>query len=164
MNTRALVLIAISSVLFGLGAWSRAGLGADARKEQGRMELGGFSVSLTVKDLAKSRAFYETLGFSAVSGQESDHYLIMRSGTTNIGLFQGMFEENILTFNPGWTNTGEELESFQDVREIQGELKKAGVELLLEADPASDGPAHIVFTDPDGNQILIDQHVGKPKG
>jgi len=160
MSTRALVLIVASSVMLGLGAWT----GAAAEKERPRMELGAFSISLAVKDLAASRAFYETLGFSAVAGEDTDHYLIMRNGTTNIGLFQGLFEENILTFNPGWTNLGEETESFQDVREIQARLKDAGVELLMQADPESDGPAHVVFTDPDGNQILIDQHVGKPKG
>lgn len=133
-----------------------------SNKEHAPMELGGFSVSLAVKDLSASRAFYETLGFSAAGGNEEHNYLIMRNGTTNIGLFQGMFEKNILTFNPGWNNHAEALDTFQDVRDIQAKLKEAGIPLLLEADPNSDGPAHIVMQDPDGNQVMLDQHVAKP--
>ncbi len=161
MNTKALIVACAALSLVGLGA--AAGVRAAAEKERTRMELGGFSVSLAVKDLAASRSFYETLGFSGVGG-DGQNWLIMRNGTTNIGLFQGMFEKNILTFNPGWSNLGNELGEFQDVREIQARLKEAGVSLLMETDPEGEGIGHIVLQDPDGNQIMFDQHVGKPGG
>jgi catechol 2,3-dioxygenase-like lactoylglutathione lyase family enzyme len=111
------------------------------------MELGTFSVSLAVKDIKASRAFYETFGFSAIAGDEAQNWLILKNGDAKIGLFQGMFESNILTFNP------------TDVRGIQAVLKEKGIPLLLEADPNTTGPAHISLVDPDGNAILIDQHV-----
>ena len=123
------------------------------------MQLGAFSISLTVKDLAASRAFYEKLGFAAVAGDMEQDYLIMASGDTKIGLFHGKFDQNLLTFNPGWNQSAEALETFDDVRDIQAKLKDAGLELALEADPTTTGPAHIFLTDPDGNPILIDQHV-----
>lgn len=123
------------------------------------MQLGGFSVSLAVKDIKASRAFYETLGFSAFAGEMQQNWLIMRNGTTVIGLFQGMFEENILTFNPGWDQMAGALDAFTDVRELQETLRNAGVEIVTEADAATTGPAHCVIKDPDGNTILIDQHV-----
>tara|TARA_R110002111_G_scaffold67833_2_gene110297 strand:+ start:2400 stop:2780 length:381 start_codon:yes stop_codon:yes gene_type:complete len=126
------------------------------------MQLGAFSVSLTVKDLALSRAFYEKLGFQQVGGDASQNWIVLGNGSAKIGLFQGMFEENILTFNPGWAQDKTPLDSFEDVREIQARLKDAGVELIDEADPKSNGVAHIILQDPDGNQILIDQHVPKP--
>ena len=129
--------------------------------EQG-MELGKFSVSLAVKDLGASRAFYERLGFSQVGGNPEQNWLILSNGGTTIGLFQGMFEENILTFNPGWSGEGEPMAAFEDVRSIQARLKAAGIELLIEADPGGTGPAHVVMKDPDGNQIMLDQHVDKP--
>ncbi|MEL6499372.1 MAG: VOC family protein [Planctomycetota bacterium] len=128
------------------------------------MELGKFSVSLAVNDLAASRAFYEALGFKKVDGDEAKHFLIMGNASATIGLFQGMFEENILTFNPGWSDEGTPLEDFEDVRSIQARLKAAGIQLMLEADPESTGVAHIFMTDPDGNQIMLDQHVDKPGG
>jgi catechol 2,3-dioxygenase-like lactoylglutathione lyase family enzyme len=122
------------------------------------MELGAFSVSLTVKDLAVSRAFYEKLGFEVTGGAEEHDYLILVNRGTVIGLFQGMFDRNILTFNPGLSGPDmEQLSEFTDVREIQRSLKSHGIELTEEADETTSGPAHIAFLDPDGNPILIDQ-------
>jgi lactoylglutathione lyase len=132
-------------------------------KEINAMKLGNFSVSLAVKDLKKSKAFYEKIDFKEVGGKLELNYLIMQNGTTTIGLFQGMFEENILTFNPGWNKDKETLKQFDDVRAIQSRLKERGLKLALEADADTDGPAHFVLQDPDGNQIMFDQHVPKPK-
>lgn len=123
------------------------------------MELGNFSVSLAVKNIAHSRAFYEKLGFTIFGGNQEQNWLIMKNGSTVIGLFQGMFEGNLLTFNPGWDSDAQELPSFVDVREIQRRLKSQGVALSQEADETTTGPAHLSLVDPDGNQILIDQHV-----
>ena len=122
------------------------------------MELGAFSISLAVKDIAASRAFYEKLGFVVTGGDQARNWLILKNGTTIIGLFQGMFERNTLTFNPGWDQHAQPLPSFTDVRDIQSSLHDRGVSIDLAADPATSGPAHIVLTDPDGNPILIDQH------
>ncbi len=126
------------------------------------MELGNFSVSLSVTDLAASRAFYEKLGFAVIAGDPKQNYLILANGSTKIGLFQGMFEGNLLTFNPGWNEKGETLADFTDVRVLQSRLKAAGIEPVTAADEASTGPASFVVTDPDGNVILFDQHVPKP--
>jgi catechol 2,3-dioxygenase-like lactoylglutathione lyase family enzyme len=123
------------------------------------MKLGAFSISLAVKNLQKSKDFYETMGFKPFAGSMEQNYLIMKNENTLIGLFQGMFEQNILTFNPGWNQNAETLESFQDVREIQNHLKSKKIKLEREVDQNSEGPASIVFFDPDGNTILIDQHV-----
>ena len=123
------------------------------------MHLGAFSISLAVKDLAASRAFYEKLGFEAWGGEPANNWLILQNGTSTIGLFQGMFEQNIMTFNPGWTSSGETLAEFKDVREIQRHLKQSGLELMSEADESTTGPASLMLVDPDGNPILIDQHV-----
>lgn len=123
------------------------------------MELGAFSVSLAVKDLAASRAFYEKLGFAAIGGEAEQGWLILDNGGHKIGLFQGMFEKNMLTFNPGWNQDATSKESFTDVRELQKQLKAAGVELKSEADETTTGPASFVVIDPDGNPILVDQHV-----
>ena len=123
------------------------------------MQLGAFSVSLAVKDLAASKAFYEKLGFRSFHGEEPQNWLIMKNGSTVIGLFQGMFEHNILTFNPGWDQDARELESYTDVRELQKALRAQGVEFEQEADESGTGPAHFVVKDPDGNPILVDQHV-----
>jgi catechol 2,3-dioxygenase-like lactoylglutathione lyase family enzyme len=128
------------------------------------MQLGNFSVSLTVKDLRASQAFYERLDFRVVGGDVEQNWLILQNGTTTIGLFQGMFERNILTFNPGWTHEQETLESFQDVRELQRTLEARGLQLQTRADESTDGPASFVLVDPDGNPLLFDQHVPKPKG
>jgi lactoylglutathione lyase len=122
------------------------------------MELGAFSVSLAVKDIAASKAFYEKLGFSAMGGDESQGWLILKNGSTVIGLFQGMFDKNILTFNPGWDQNAHNMADFTDVRDIQQQLQAQGLTLLQSADTETTGPAHIVLEDPDGNQIMLDQH------
>lgn len=124
------------------------------------MKLGVFSVSLAVKDLQASLAFYEKLGFQKFGGDEKMNYLILKNGDTLIGLFQGMFENNILTFNPGWDANAQLLDEFDDVRNIQQQLKSAGVPLMTEADESTTGPANFMVIDPDGNVILVDQHVG----
>lgn len=123
------------------------------------MQLGAFSVSLSVKDLSISKGFYETLGFAVLAGSIEQSYLIMKNGSTLIGLFQGMFEGNILTFNPGWNENAQTLESYQDVRELQKHLKEKGIKFASEADEQSSGPASFMVIDPDGNPILVDQHV-----
>ncbi len=123
------------------------------------MELGAFSISLAVKDLEASRAFYEKFGFSAFAGDASQNWLILKNGDHVIGLFQGMFEKNILTFNPGWDQNAQKLAAFTDVRELQSQLKAQGVQLANEADESTTGPAGFIAVDPDGNTILIDQHV-----
>jgi catechol 2,3-dioxygenase-like lactoylglutathione lyase family enzyme len=123
------------------------------------MQLGAFSISLAVKDINASKAFYEKLGFEKFGGNIDQNWLIMKSGDTLIGLFQGMFEKNIITFNPGWNQNAEKLESFSDVRELQKELKGKGIEFNTEADESTTGPASFVIVDPDGNPILVDQHI-----
>ncbi|KJD33860.1 glyoxalase [Tamlana nanhaiensis] len=123
------------------------------------MKLGAFSTSLSVKDIKASKQFYETLGFAVFAGDLDKNYLIMKNGNALIGLFQGMFEQNILTFNPGWDENAQTLPEFDDVRTIQKHLKDHGIALINETDETSKGPASIVLTDPDGNTILIDQHV-----
>ena len=123
------------------------------------MELGAFSVSLTVKDLEASKSFYEKLGFQVFGGDAAQNWLIMKNGDHVIGLFQGMFEKNILTFNPGWDQNATALTSFTDVRDLQRALKAQGLTLEVEADESTTGPASFVVIDPDGNPILIDQHV-----
>ena len=122
------------------------------------MQLGTFSVSLAVKDLEASRKFYEKLGFTGFAGDPSQNWLILRNGDVVIGLFQGMFERNMLTFNPGWDGNAQPLDSFTDVRELQRRLREQGVELATEADETTTGPASFVVIDPDGNPILFDQH------
>ena len=122
------------------------------------MNLGAFSVSLAVKDLATSKDFYGKLGFESIGGDPEQNWMILKNGDHVIGLFQGMFEKNVLTFNPGWDQGGNELDSFTDVRELQRELKKQGVALISEADDSTSGPTSLMLSDPDGNQILIDQH------
>ena len=123
------------------------------------MPLGAFAVSLAVKDLPASRAFYEKLGFEAVLGEPDEGWQIMRHGSTTIGLFQGMFERNILTFNPGWDADAQPLDSYTDVRELQRRLAATGVEFETRADESTTGPASFLLVDPDGNPILVDQHV-----
>lgn len=123
------------------------------------MELGAFSVSLAVKDIAASRRFYEKLGFTAFFGDQAQNWLIMKNGDHAIGLFQGMFDKNILTFNPGWNSNAQPLEQFTDIRQIQRQLKESGLSLLSEADETTTGPASFMLVDPDGNIILLDQHV-----
>ncbi len=123
------------------------------------MELGTFSISLAVKDLAASKAFYGKLGFEAFMGDESQNWLILKNGDHVIGLFQGMFEKNILTFNPGWDSNAQKLPTFTDVRELQRRLKARGVQMASEADESTTGPASFIVVDPDGNPVLVDQHV-----
>jgi catechol 2,3-dioxygenase-like lactoylglutathione lyase family enzyme len=123
------------------------------------MDLGNFSLSLAVEDLSVSRTFYEKLGFEAIGGEASQGWLIMKCPSCVIGLFQGMFEKNTLTFNPGWDAAGQTLDMFTDVRDIQKSLKADGIELASEADETTSGPASCMVFDPDGNPILIDQHV-----
>lgn len=123
------------------------------------MELGAFSVSLSVSDIEASREFYEKLGFTTFGGDAAEKWLILRNGSTVIGLFEGMFERNMLTFNPGWSADAEPLDSFTDIREIQSQLREQGVELASEADESGGGPASLMILDPDGNPILLDQHV-----
>jgi predicted lactoylglutathione lyase len=125
------------------------------------MQLGNFSVSLTVKDIAVSKAFYQALGFVIVAGDETQKWLVLQNGNARIGLFEGMFEKNMLTFNPGWDENKQELNKFTDIREIQKTLKKAHIKFDQEAAEGSE-PTHFMITDPDGNPILFDQHVKKP--
>ena len=124
--------------------------------------LGNFSVSLAVKDLAASRAFYEKLGFQAKNGN-GENWIVLQNETSTIGLFQGMFDKNTLTFNPGWDRSANTLTGFADVRDIQRSLKSKGLKLLNEADESTSGPAFLMLLDPDGNPILLDQHVASPK-
>ena len=123
------------------------------------MELGAFSISLAVKDIEASKTFYEKLGFKAFMGDISQNWLILKNGEHVIGLFQGMFEKNLLTFNPGWDSNAQKLGTFTDIRELQRQLKAEGVELMSEADESTTGPASFMVMDPDGNPILVDQHV-----
>ncbi len=123
------------------------------------MKLGAFSISLSVKDLDASKRFYETLGFAVFAGDAAKNYLIMKNGNALVGLFHGMFENNILTFNPGWDENAQTLEQYDDVRDIQRQLKEKGIQLVAEADENTSGPAHLMVVDPDGNTILIDQHI-----
>ena len=123
------------------------------------MKLGAFSISLSVKDIATSKEFYEKLGFSEFGGDAKQNWLILKNGHTVIGLFQDMFPKNMLTFNPGWDGDANSIDEFEDIRDIQKKLKAAGIKLETEADQATSGPASIMLSDPDGNPILIDQHV-----
>ena len=122
------------------------------------MKLGAFSISLSVKDLAKSKTFDEALGFQSFAGAEDHGYLILKNADHLVGIFQGMFEGNILTFNPGWDQNAQPTATFTDVRELQAQLKAAGLDLDQEADPSGSGPAHFILRDPDGNTIMLDQH------
>ena len=123
------------------------------------MELGAFSVSLAVKNIDTSRVFYEKFGFKVIGGDASQNWLILRNSNHTIGLFQGMFEKNTLTFNPGWDDNAQEIDSFTDIRDLQRQLKSKGVDLMIEADEESSGPASFVAIDPDGNPVLVDQHI-----
>lgn len=127
-------------------------------EKQNNMKLGAFSISLSVKDLKTSKEFYEKLGFNAFAGSMEQNYLIMKNGNALIGLFQGMFEGSILTFNPGWDENASNIENFDDIRKIQKQLKTSGLMLTSEADEKTKGPASLMLTDPDGNVILLDQH------
>lgn len=162
--------LAHGSIVLALAAGTLFGLRTSTATsdEATPMQLGAFSVSLAVQDLEASRAFYAKLGFEAVGGAAEQNWLVLRNGTTTIGLFQGMFERNILTFNPGWGPRALEgehsraLEDFEDVRALQARLEEQGVEFSTKADPSTSGPASFVLVDPDGNPILVDQHVPSP--
>lgn len=159
---RLLFTVSACALCLGLGAWiARSDEPKDQPPKGPAMRLGAFSVSLAVKDLTASRAFYEKLGFAKIGGNDKN-YVILQNDHTTIGLFQGMFEKNILTFNPGWDHRCNTLPAFDDVREIQRRLTAAGIEPSVKADPAGTGPAHLVITDPDGNAVMFDQHVPKP--
>lgn len=123
------------------------------------MKLGAFSISLAVKDIEASKQFYESLGFAVFAGDMERNYLIMKNGNALVGLFQGMFENNILTFNPGWDENATKLDAYDDVREIQKHLKQQGIDLVKEADEEGSGPGSFIVMDPDGNTVLVDQHV-----
>jgi catechol 2,3-dioxygenase-like lactoylglutathione lyase family enzyme len=127
-------------------------------KQPDDMKLGAFSVSLSVMDINASKQFYENMGFKVFAGSLEQNYLIMKNGNALIGLFQGMFQGNILTFNPGWDENANNMDSFDDVRDIQRHLKGQGITIMAEADESTSGPASLMMTDPDGNMILLDQH------
>lgn len=150
MKKIALILVAVAAA-FSLGFISNS-------KKEDTMKVGAFSMSLSVKDLKASKEFYESLGFTAFGGSMEHHYLIMKNGNALIGLFQGMFQGNIITFNPGWDENAKNLAEFTDVREIQKHLKGKGIRLSSEADEKTTGPASITLSDPDSNLILFDQH------
>lgn len=159
---RRTTLTLLIGVITGASVAIAARPDAPAHGGQRSMNFGNFSVSLAVKDLGASRAFYEKLGFRLVGGDEQ-HYVILQNETSTIGLFQGMFDRNILTFNPGWDRNSNTLEDFDDVRDLQARVREAGIEPVTTAAPDSTGPASFVIVDPDGNPILIDQHVPKPE-
>lgn len=159
------IVIAVSALVFTIVGQGDRGVSSSSSpiEKDTSMRLGNFSISLTVADLEASKVFYEKLDFEQVGGEQSQNWLVMQNGPTTIGLFQGMFEKNMMTFNPGWNKDKETLASFDDVRAIQAKLKERGIEFATEADVDSDGPASFVISDPDGNPILVDQHVPKPK-
>jgi len=160
---RRTIVGVLAFVLGGIVAAQTTNPASNQTSGERQMQLGNFSVSLAVKDIAASRAFYEKLGFRVFGGDQSQNWLILQNETSTIGLFQGMFDKNILTFNPGWDRNGGTLPAFDDVRVIQQTLKSRGLAMATEADEATSGPASIMLIDPDGNQILIDQHVPSPK-
>lgn len=157
MISKSLSLLLGSILSVSAAAQSKSNVQAPLKKGS-ETRLGAFSISLNVKDLSVSRAFYEKLGFSVFGGSMDQRYLIMKNGNALIGLFQGMFEGNILTFNPGWDEQAKNLDTYDDVRRIQQKLKTQGIELLTEADEHTKGPASLMLKDPDGNLILLDQH------
>lgn len=147
----------ITLIILALTAAFCLGFVSKSKKEES-MKTGAFSMSLSVKDLKASKEFYENLGFTAFGGGMNQNYLIMKNGNALIGLFQGMFQGNIITFNPGWDENAKDVKDFNDVREIQRHLKSKGIKLTSEADETTKGPASITLADPDGNIILFDQH------
>jgi catechol 2,3-dioxygenase-like lactoylglutathione lyase family enzyme len=159
MKAHPLTLAALA-LIATVGATSALSTQATEKKP---MELGNFSVSLAVKDIKASKAFYEKLDFKVVGGKLEQNWIVLQNGAARIGLFQGMFDKNIMTFNPGWTKDKETLKDFQDVRELQRALKARGLAMVPEADETTEGPAYFQLTDPDGNTLLFDQHVPSPK-
>jgi predicted lactoylglutathione lyase len=160
MKKKALVVLALAAT-FCFGFYSKTILSKENShnlKQQNTMKLGAFSMSLSVKDLTVSKEFYENLGFKVFAGGMEKKYLIMKNENALIGLYQGMFQGNILTFNPGWDENAANVEKFDDVREIQKQLKAKGLTLMSQAEETTSGPASLMVTDPDGNLVLIDQH------
>ena len=160
---KALTLLALAGALATTAIASATTTHPGRLEEKTAMELGTFSVSLSVKDIQASKAFYEKLGFEEVGGKLEQNWIILQNGSATVGLFHGMFEGNVMTFNPGWTRDQETLKDFQDVRELQSTLKERGITITTEADESTDGPASFILADPDGNTIYVDQHVPSPK-
>jgi lactoylglutathione lyase len=158
---RRIIISLLAGALVGCATTKATAPGGIQEKGDGNMSLGNFSISLAVKDLAASRDFYEKLGFHVIAG-DSVHFSILQDDTSTIGLFQGMFEKNILTFNPGWDRNAAPLPEFEDVRDIQRTLLSRGIKPAVNADESTTGPASITLYDPDGNQITIDQHMPSP--
>ncbi len=158
---RRIIACGVAFMLGGLVTF-QATSASNQESGERQMGLGNFSVSLAVKDIAASRAFYEKLGFKVFGGDQKQNWLILQNETSTIGLFQGMFDKNLMTFNPGWDRSANTLPDFDDVRDIQKTLKSRGLTLTTEADETTTGPASLTLLDPDGNPILIDQHVSKP--
>jgi predicted lactoylglutathione lyase len=156
-------VLTLASVLAVAAIANTAALPSAQTKEKKTMDLGNFSVSLAVKDIKVSKAFYEKLDFKEVGGKLDENWIVLQNGNARIGLFQGMLNKNIMTFNPGWTKDKETLTDFQDVRELQRILKARGLTMAPEADETTEGPAYFMVTDPDGNTLLFDQHVPSPK-
>lgn len=159
MKMPALAFASAATVVGTIGACTIYSTQATEKKT---MELGNFSISLAVKDIKASKAFYEKLDFKEVGGKLEQNWIVLQNGNARIGLFQGMFDKNIMTFNPGWTKNKETLNDFQDVRELQRSFKARGLTMAIEADESSRGPAYFQVTDPDGNTLLFDQHVPSP--
>ena len=159
MNALLPILIACGLVV---ATQTTARTKSEPAQKDDSMQLGNFSVSLAVKDIKVSKAFYEKLDFKQVAGELEQNWVVLQNGSTKIGLFQGMFEKNSLTFNPGWDHERKTPKDFQDVRELQRILKQRGIQLQAEADESTAGPAYFTLVDPDGNPILVDQHVPKP--
>ena len=159
---KALTLIVVGALGLIATADATTARSTPATQEK-TMELGNFSVSLAVKDIRASMAFYEKFDFKVVGGKLEQNWIVLQNGSARIGLFQGMFDKNIMTFNPGWTKDKETMADFEDVRELQRNLKARGLTMATEADETTDGPAHFMVTDPDGNTLLFDQHVPSPK-
>ena len=157
---KALTLAAVLALVATAGTTT---IRSAETKEKKAMELGNFSVSLSVKDIKASKAFYEKLDFKEVGGKLDENWIVLQNGNARIGLFQGMFDKNIMTFNPGWTKDKETLTDFEDVRELQRVFKARGITMTTEADESTQGPGYFMVADPDGNTLLFDQHVPSPK-
>jgi catechol 2,3-dioxygenase-like lactoylglutathione lyase family enzyme len=160
MQMKALTLAGVLAVFAIAGPTT---MPSAETKETKPMDLGNFSVSLTVKDIKASKAFYEKLDFKEVAGKLEQNWIVLQNGDARIGLFQGMFDKNLMTFNPGWTKDKETMKDFQDVRELQRTFKARGITPTTEADESTEGPAYFMVADPDGNTLLFDQHVPSPK-
>lgn len=163
MKIQTLLLVGVMVLIGMVGARANQSPQSTQTTEKETLELGNFSVSLAVKDIKASMAFYQKLDFKQVGGKLEQSWVVLQNGTARIGLFQGMFDKNILTFNPGWTKDKQTLADFQDVRELQRALKARGLTMATEADATTKGPAYFEVTDPDGNTLLFDQHVPSPR-